>query len=115
MITSLGRLILEYIRLLTSEDSQSMFILYSLNPRKQIFFNYARCFGVEVCVKFAGMKLVTKATTFCFIELALILKNFDSLEGSYGSSKWFMLKVQHVKINVLAASTSIRRVGGAPA
>jgi hypothetical protein len=67
-----------------------MFILYSLNPRKQIFFNHARCFGVEICVKFAGMKLVTKATTFCFIELALILKNFDSLEGSYGSSKWFM-------------------------
>lgn len=63
-----------------------MFILYFLNPRKQTFFNYARCFRVEVCVKFAGTKLVTKATTFCFFELDLVLKSFDSLEGGYRGS-----------------------------
>jgi hypothetical protein len=59
-----------------------MFILYFLNPREQTFFNYARYSRVEVCVKFVGTKLFTKATTFCFFALALILKNFDSLEGS---------------------------------
>jgi len=64
-----------------------MFALYFLNSSEQTLFYGARCFRVVVGSSPAATKLVAEATIFGLFTLALILKSFVSLKGSYGCSK----------------------------